>query len=61
MKDGRKERKKNIQLRLWDLNPQPLTYMDKGTTTYAKGAPEVVVLLLHGSGSYLMEEHYLHS
>ena len=38
---GRKERKK-IQLSLWDSNPQPLAYMDKGTTTCAKGEPEVV-------------------
>ena len=27
---GRKERKKKIQLRLWDSNPQPLAFMDKG-------------------------------
>ena len=52
---GRKERKKKIQLRLWDSNPQPLAYMDKGTTTCAKGEPEVVG---RGSGSYPVEEHY---
>ena len=51
---GRKERKKKIQLRLWDSNPQPLAYMDKGTTTCAKGEPEVVGC---GSGSYPVEEH----
>ena len=28
---GRKERKIKIQLCLWDSNPQPLAYMDKGT------------------------------
>ena len=39
---GRKERKKKIQLRLWDSNPQPLAYVDKGTITYAKGEPAVV-------------------
>ena len=39
---GRKERKKKIQLHLWDSNPQPLAYTDKGTTTCAKGEPEVV-------------------
>ena len=39
---GRKERKMKIQLRLWDSNPQLLAYMDKGTTTHAKGEPEVV-------------------
>ena len=43
---GRKERKKKIQkkiqLHLWDSNPQPPAYMDKGTTTCAKGEPEVV-------------------
>ena len=46
---SRKERKKKIQLRLWDSNPQPLAYMDKGTTTCAKGEPEVVG---RGSGLY---------
>ena len=45
-------RKKKIQLHLWDSNPQPLAYMDKGTTTCAK--PEVVG---RGSGSYPVEEH----
>ena len=35
---GRKERKKKIQLHLWDSNPQPLAYMDKGTTTCAMGS-----------------------
>ena len=39
---GVEERKNKIQLRLWDLNPQPLAFMDKGTTTCAKGEPEVV-------------------
>ena len=39
---GRKERKKKIQFRLWDSNPQSLACMDKGTTTCAKGEPEVV-------------------
>ena len=28
---GRKERKKKIQLHLWDSNTQPLAYMDKDT------------------------------
>ena len=51
---GRKERKKKIQLRLWDLNPQPFAYMDKGTTTCAKGEPEVVGRV---SSSYPVEEH----
>ena len=51
---GRKERKKKIQLCLWDSNLQPLAYMDKGTTTCAKGEPEAVG---HGSGSYPVEEH----
>ena len=35
---GRKERKKKIQLHLLDSNPQPLAYMDKETTTCAKGS-----------------------
>ena len=48
------ERKKKIQLHLWDSNPQPLAYMDKGTTTCAKGEPEVVG---RGSGSYPVEVH----
>ena len=34
---GRKEIKKKIQPGLWDSNPQPLAFMDKGTTTCAKG------------------------
>ena len=51
---GRKERKKKIQLHLCDSNPQPLAYMDKGTTNCAKGEPEVVG---RGSGSYPVEEH----
>ena len=50
----RKERKKKIQLDLWVSNPQPLAYMDKGTTTCAKGEPEVIG---HGSGAYPVEEH----
>ena len=52
---GRKERKKKIQLHLWDSNPQPLAYTDKGTTTCAKGEPEVVGC---GSGSYPVEEQH---
>ena len=48
------ERKKKIQLHLWDSNPQPLAYMDKGATTCAKGEPEVVG---RGSGSYPVEVH----
>ena len=51
---GRKERNKKIQLHLWDSNPQPLADMDKGTTTRAKGEPEVVG---RGSGSYPVEVH----
>ena len=58
MMTGRKERNKQIQLRLWDLNPQPLAYMDKGTTTCAKGEPEVVG---RGCGSCPVEEHCLRS
>ena len=48
---GRKERKKKIQLCLWDPNPQPLAYMDKGTNMHLcyKGEPEVV-----GRMSFLM-------
>ena len=37
-----------------DSNPQPLAYMDKGTTTCAKGEPEVIG---RGSSSYPVEEH----
>ena len=51
---GRKEIKKKIQLCLWHSNPQPLAYMDKGTTTCPKVEPEAVG---HGSGSYPVEEH----
>ena len=55
---GSKGRKKKIQLYLWDSNPQPLAFMDKGTTTCAKGEPEVIG---HRSGSYPVEEHYSRS
>ena len=51
---GKKKTKKKIQLRLWDSNPQPLVYVDKGTATSAKGEPEVVGC---GSGCYPVEEH----
>ena len=54
---GRKERNKKIQLCLWDSNPQPLDFMDKGTTT-CDGEPEVVG---RRSGSYPVEEHYSRS
>ena len=54
MMTGRKERRKKIQPCLWDSNPQPLDFMDKGTTTCAKGEPEVVG---RRSGSYPVEEH----
>ena len=50
----RKERKKKIQLRLWNSNPQSLAYMDKGTITCVKGEPDVVG---HRSCSYPVEEH----
>ena len=40
---GRKERKKKIHLRLWDSNPQPLAYMDKGTTI----SQTLVVIIMH--------------
>ena len=52
---GRKERKKKkkkIQLRPSDSNPQPLAYVD--TTACAKGEPELVG---RESGSYPVEEH----
>ena len=35
---GRKERKKKIQLHLWDSNPQPLAYMTRALPLVLRGS-----------------------
>ena len=52
---GRKERKKKIQLHLWDSNAQPLAYITRALPLVLRGSLKWYIG--RGSGSYPVEEH----